>query len=133
MTQMDSLFAEARALAAGVEDSAAAAAEAERARHVADVAAAQTKLKAALVDGLEARVREAAAGGARELELLAFEGGDTYDGTFCFLYLVRGPRQADPEIVPLLTTLRRELAPFRVRHEWKTGTVMNRVMLTWRD
>lgn len=130
---MDSVFEEARALAATFEHDAAAAAERERQAHVAAVAVAQAKLRATLLEDFRDRVREAAAAGKRELELLAFEGPDTYDGVFCYLYLLRGPRQAEAGLVPLLATLRRELAPFRVRHVWKQGTVMNRVVVSWGD
>lgn len=130
---MESLWTEARTLVATFEDDAAAAAERERAAHVAAVAVAQAKLRATLLEDFGDRVREAAARGARELELAAFEGPDTYDGEFCYLYLLRGPRVAEAGVVPLLATLRRELAPFRVRHVWRQGTVMNRVVVTWGD
>ena len=65
--------------------------------------------------------------------VLVFDGNDTYDGEFFYLFLLKGPRQADPGIRPLLATLRRALAPFRVVHEWKTGTVQNRVYVTWSE
>jgi hypothetical protein len=34
--------------------------------------------------------------------------------------------------VPLLDTLRRELAPFEVRHVWTAGSNENKVVLSWK-
>lgn len=125
---MYALFAKARALSSaaprpidGDEGST---------RHALAVAAAQSQLLDGLLDGVEARVEEAARAGGRELVLLEFEGSDTYAG-FHTLYLVKGPRQPESDVVPLLDGLRRRLAPFRVTHAWRPGSVHNRVVLSW--
>lgn len=128
------LFAEARALATAFEDEQARLVDEERAAHVANVAAAQSRLLARLTEGLEDRVLAAAAEGKRELEVLVFEGSETFDDEFCYLYLLKGARgQPEEGVVPLLATMRRMLAPFRVRHVWRLGTVQNTVLVSWRD
>lgn len=125
------LCARARELASAFEDGAAAAEETARQAHVAAVAAAQDRLLRHLLDGVGEGVLEAAGRGKRELDLVAFEGGDTFEGEFTYLYLLRGPRQREPGVEPLLPRLRACLAPFRVRHVWKPGTVQNAVVVSW--
>ena len=83
------------------------------------------------MDGFGDRVTAAAREGKRRLEVLAFEGSETFDGTFFTLYLVKGPRVPVAGVEPLMTRLRRELVPFTVQHVWKEGTVQNAVMVAW--
>lgn len=128
---MDSLFAEVQSLVAAAKQDAVRREEEERAAHVAAVRAAQGRLLSTLLDGFEGLVRAAAAEGLHEVDLLSFEGADTFDGEFCFLYLLKGPRQAEEGVEPLLPNLRRALAPFRLRHVWRQGTVQNRLVVSW--
>ena len=129
---MDPLFERARRLTAEHGELVAKEAELGRQAHLANVWAAQQKLLTTLVDSsLEDAVLGAARQGKTEVELLAFQGSDTFDGHFCSLYLLKGPRLPEPGVVPLLRTLRQMLAPFRVKHVWDEGTVQNTVTLTW--
>lgn len=139
MTDADaaSLFAEARAVAASREGAAVTAAQDERAALAAAVTAAQDRLLTTLLEGFTEKVRRAAHEGKRETELLAFNGGDTFDDQFCYLFLLKGPRSTDrdacPGVVPLLGTLQNRVAPFRLRHVWKQGTVQNSLVASWAD
>lgn len=135
---MDALFEQARALSAAHEDAQAQAAAREAEEHALAVAAAQDRLLDRLVQDAEGAVLEAARQGRQEAELLVFEGGDTFDGEFCYLYLLKGPRARQPgqpggaRVRPLLPRVRERLAPFHVRHDWKLGTVQNAVVVSWR-
>ena len=131
---MYDLYDEARALIVARRAQETRDAETEAAAHVSAVSLAQSQLLSRLLDGFQERVMEAAREGRCEMELLAFEGGDTFDDEFCYLYLLRGPRQPDSfnsGIAPLLPALRGSLAPFRVRHVWKQGTVQNSLVVAW--
>lgn len=128
---MHALFEQARSLVAAHDDSEAREAEREAVQHARAVADAQDRLLDRLVADADRVVLEAARQGRREAELLTFEGGDTFDGDFCYLYLLRGPRTRQPGVVPLLPRVREKLAPFLVRHVWKTGTVQNAVVVSW--
>ena len=128
---MDALYAEAQALVAQFEDDRLQAEMREREDHVRAIKTAQAQLLRTVTDGLADRVMQAAREGKRELELLAFEGGDTFDGEFCYLYLLKGPRQPEDGVEPLLPRLRKQLLPFSVRHVWRQGTVQNRVVMAW--
>ena len=128
---MEALFREAQALASRCEHDRAQAGALEEAARLEAIAAAQDLLLAALTEGLAERVLQAAREGKHELDLLAFQGSDTFDGEFCYLYLLKGPRQREEGVHPLLPRLRRELSPFVVRHVWKAGTVQNRVVVAW--
>lgn len=99
--------------------------------HVVAVRDAQDTLLARLLDGLGARVTAAASAGETQLDLLAFDGNDTFDGWFHTLYLVKGPREREPGVEPLLPRLREALAPFRVLHVWRKGTAHNRLVVSW--
>lgn len=140
---MHTLYSEAQTLTTACVQRELRREEEERVAHEAAVAVAQERLLTHLLAGLEDRVREAAGQGRTEAELLEFNGNDTFDGEFCYLYLLKGPRgQKDrqgpgraqdpsPRVWPLLRTLRTALAPFVVRHLWKTGTVQNSVAVSW--
>lgn len=126
------LFAEARALTAAAKEREAGDAAAAAEAHVAAVAAAQARLLARLTGALEATVLAAAAEGRREAELLAFEGGEAFEDTgLVCLYLLKGPRQPEPGVRPLLPELRRALAPFVVKHVWRPGSTRNSVVVSW--
>ena len=135
---MDALFVEAQLVSRRVEANVAAAAAEELEEHVRAVAAAQRQLMGTMLADFEAKVREAAAQGLREVTLLEFEGQDTLCDLY-YLYLLKGPRsspRAPPSghvhgVVPLLVTLRDALKPFRVTHVWKDGTVHNSVKAFW--
>ena len=72
--------------------------------------------------------------GRTEVELLAFEGGDAFEDTgLVTLYLLKGPRQAERGVRPLLPALRRSFAPFTVTHVWRAGTTHNSVVVSWAD
>lgn len=136
---MDSLFEQARTLSAAYDDAQEREAAREAQDHARAVAAAQDRLLDRLVQDVEQAVLEAARAGRREAELLVFQGGDTFDGEFCYLYLLKGPRATQPLQAPplprprpLMPRLRERLAPFSVRHDWKPGTVQNAVVVSWR-
>lgn len=128
---MDSLCAEVRSLVAHAEEDALRREAEERAAHVAAARAAQDRLFETLLHGFEGLVRGAAAEGKHEVDLLAFEGADTFNNEFCYLYLLKGPRQPEAGIQPLLPELRRAVAPFRLRHVWRPGTVQNKLVVSW--
>lgn len=129
---LHALYTEARALTAASLREQQRREEEERAAHEAAVAAAQDRLLGRLLNGLEDRVREAASEGKREVELLVFEGNETFDGEFFYLYLLKGPRdRRGARVVPLLRTMQQSLAPFSVKHIWKLGTTQNQVVLAW--
>lgn len=128
---MDKLFGEAQALVALCEDSRLQAEARDREARLRGIRSAQARLLEGLTEGLSDRVLHAAREGARELDLLTFNGADTFDGEFCYLYLLKGPRQQEEGVDPLLPRLRRLLAPFSVRHVWEQGTVHNRIVMAW--
>ena len=128
---MQSLFSEAQELTRGVEAGLARRAEEARAVHLAAVSRAQTALLERIVEGVPGAVRASATRGERIAAVLEFQGPDTFDGEFCYLYLLKGPRGGDPDIKPLLATLRDALTPFRVTHDWRDGTVANAVTVAW--
>jgi len=135
---MDALFVDAQLVSRRVEVDVAAAAADELEEHVRAVAAAQRQLLDTMLADFEAKVREAAGKGLREVTMLEFEGQDTFCDLY-YLYLLKGPRsspRAPPSghvhgVVPLLVTLRDALKPFRVTHVWKDGTVHNSVKASW--
>ena len=106
-------------------------AEEARRQHLTGVARAQKALLERIVDAVPEAVRSSAARGERTAVVMEFQGPDTFDGEFCYLYLLKGPRGGDPEITPLMMLLRGALKPFRVTHEWRDGTVGNTVTVSW--
>jgi len=130
-TPLHGLFVEAQILSRRKEVDVATAAAEELSRHVKDVAAAQRQLMDTMLVDFEAKVREAAEKGLREVTVLEFEGQDTYCDLY-YLYLLKGPRSSHvPGVVPLLVKMRDALKPFRVTHVWKDGTVHNCVTVSW--
>lgn len=125
------LFAEARALSEAAEAAKESRARDETAARLAAVADAQARLRDRILARFDAAVREAAAAGEREVALAEFDGGDTFDGEYCYLYLFKGAREPEAGVTPLLATLKKDLAPFDVSHEWRTGTVHNVVRARW--
>lgn len=126
------LCAEARALSAAARERREEEAGAEREAHAAAVARAQALMQERLLGGLEARVLAAATEGRREAELMSFEGGEAFEDTgFVCLYLLKGPRQPEPGVRPLLPALRNAVAPFTLRHVWRPGTTRNSVVVSW--
>lgn len=131
MGEMDVLYSEARALTQGLDTGASRRAEEARVQHLAAVSLAQLALLRRVTEFVPEAVRACAARGERHAVVLQFQGPDTFDGEFCYLYLLKGPRGGDPEITPLLVTLRDALKPFRVTHEWRDGTVANTLTVAW--
>jgi hypothetical protein len=100
-------------------------------------------------------VLTAAAAGLREATVLSFRGNEAVEvppapaapepgeqppapSELCYLFLVRGPRDAPDRrrlvahgFEPLLMRMRRELAPFRVTHRWDRATNGNEVVVAW--
>ena len=105
---------------------------------------AQDQLKRKIVDSLPDLIRVAAAQGLCSADVLVFGGGDKFkvEGTneeFPLLFLLKGP--TDPEqkqklasegFLPLLEVLRRDVAPFDLRHSWTVGTNVNKLTVSWR-
>ena len=98
---------------------------------LAAVASAQAKLRERMLADFDSAVRAAASAGKRAAVLAEFDGGDTFDGEYCYLYLLKGARGGEPGVTPLLDTLRAAVAPFDVDHEWLAGTVHNVVRVRW--
>lgn len=152
VTSVQALFAEARELTTQVARRDADL-EAQRLRSLArGVRAAQDRLMADIVRTMAVVVPQAAAHGQRSADVLQFQGADKYvcgadddggDGggdeeSYCYLYLVRGPRERVHReelramgVHPLLPRIRRELAPFVVRHVWNPATNGNTVSVSW--
>lgn len=128
---MDELHRLARELCAEAGERRAREAREDEDMHVVAVRDAQDTLLARLLDGLGERVKAAASGGETQLDLLAFDGNDTFDGWFHTLYLVKGPREREPGVEPLLPRLREALAPFKLHHVWRRGTAHNRLVVSW--
>lgn len=112
-------------------------------RAIEKICKAQEKLKAHIQDKVPDAIRIAAAKGHTMTDIITFHGNDKFiiegeGDEFPILFLLKGP--ANPEqrqmllaegFVPLLETLRREMAPFEVRHNWTVGTNQNRLSLVW--
>lgn len=114
--------------------------EAEAARLAVCMAEESERLWAALVQSVPEAVMSAARQGLRTASIVQFEGSAKY-GTFCYLYLIKGPHNdaaawQDMQragCVPLLTRLRDLLRPagFRVWHAWDRATNDNTVCVAW--
>ena len=128
---MDVLYSEALAQTHGADTGASRRAETARVEHLAAVSLAQTALLRRITEVVPDAVRACAARGERHAVVLQFQGPDTFDGELCYLYLLKGPRGGDPDITPLMVTLRDALKPFRVTHEWRDGTVANTLTVAW--
>lgn len=114
-----------------------------RARELRDMGdrlrAEQEQLRRAVMGTLPAAVRRAAADGQRAAVVLRFGGADKLV-EFCYLYMLRGPRDAADRaemramgVRPLLPRLRAELqaAGFGVHHAWQRSTNDNTLAVTW--
>lgn len=100
--------------------------------------ALQVKLKDVIVKKVPDAVRLAAGVGSTSAVVLEFNGADKFEGEFSYLFLLKGPRDAQQRdvlmargFVPLLETLRHSLAPFEVRHSWVPGSNLNKLSLVW--
>lgn len=155
------LFVHAREVSAkAAVDNLAREAEARR-EFVTRVAKAQEELCRRVHETLDEKIRTAAAAGQRGVKILSFAGpekfewtppGDTTDdaadtaaddadaanATFSYLFLVKGPREYEARedlvrdgVGTVLQTLRDDLAPFGVRHEWDQATNHNSVTVFW--
>lgn len=155
---LTALFVHAREVSAkAAADNLAREAQARR-EFVDRVAKVQEELCRRVYETLDETIRTAAAAGQRSVKVLSFEGpekfawlpasddtvgdttddGDTAKQTFSYLFLVKGPREyevreelARDGLGTVLQTLRNELAPFGVRHEWDQATNHNSVSVFW--
>jgi hypothetical protein len=135
-------------------------AEARR-EFVTRVAKTQEELCRRVHETLDEKVRTAAAAGQRGVKILSFAGPEKFEwtppetppadagadsdkdadessATFSYLFLVKGPREYEARedlvsdgVGTLLQTLRDDLAPFGVRHEWDQATNHNSVTVFW--
>lgn len=133
------LYRDARAATAAAADSLAEYELASEAAFVAQVEAAQDALVSGLVRSAPERIRAASAAGQDHVSLLDWVGPEKFnpagdgpprEADLCYLFLVKGPREPD-HVGGCLQRLRRELAPFRVRHEWNQSTNLNSVIASW--
>ena len=133
--------------------------EAEARREfVTRVAKAQEELCRRVHETLDEKIRTAAAAGQRGVKILSFAGPEKFEwtppcddapgddapaapdatATFSYLFLVKGPREYEARedlvrdgVGTVLQTLRDDLAPFGVRHEWDQATNHNSVTVFW--
>lgn len=133
------LYREARAATLSASTDLAEYELASEAAFVAQVEAAQTALVARILGGAADRIRAAAAAGQDHVSLLDWVGPEKFnpagdgpprEADLCYLFLVKGPREPD-HVNGCLPRLRRELAPFRVRHDWNQATNLNSVIVSW--
>jgi hypothetical protein len=155
------LFVHAREVSAkAAVDNLEREAEARR-EFVTRVAKAQEELCRRVHETLDEKVRTAAAAGQRGVKILSFAGPEKFDwtprgdtttdaaadtatdddsgsATFSYLFLVKGPREYEARedlvrdgVGTVLQTLRDDLAPFGVRHEWDQATNHNSVTVFW--
>jgi hypothetical protein len=127
--------ATSEAAVAHVEETAAEAEAAEGERLRAEVA----RLRAELLSALPGAVREAAAAGQRAAVLLRFQGADKL-GDYCYLYMIKGPRDRDEKnrlrawrVRPLLHDLGEALRQqgFKLHHAWQRSTNENTLTVMW--
>lgn len=137
-------YAQLHALACRVSSEACAKARADEEEEAARMAACMREesehLLSVIVQGLPSAVMDAARQGLREAVVAQFEGCTKF-GTFCYLFLIKGPHNdltAWQEMkragcVPLLTRLRDLLQPagFRVWHSWNRATNDNTLCVAW--
>lgn len=118
-------------------------ADAERLREICETGtrlrAEQERLFQIVMQSIPGAVREAAACGQRTAVVMRFAGADKLD-EFCFLYMLKGPHNAEHRAEmhamgarPLLYRLRASLhaAGFGVHHSWQRATNDNSLAITW--
>jgi hypothetical protein len=103
---------------------------------------AQRVLKTTILDKIPDAIRLAAAKGLTHTDVFSFHGNQKFQSgetdEYPLLFLLKGP--TDPEqrhklasdgFVPTLELLRKEVAPFDLRHSWTVGTNVNKITVSW--
>lgn len=103
---------------------------------------AQELLKKDFLDRISDAIRLAAAKGLTTADVFEFHGNQKFQTgdseEFPLLFLLKGPTDHEQRhklshdgFMPLLEALRREVAPFELRHSWMPGTNTNKITLSW--
>jgi len=105
---------------------------------VVETTALQAQLRTRIMGKFSETVLAAAGLGRCYVDVLAFGGTEKYEDDYSFLFLIKGARDDAQRnemgaagFVPLLETLRHELAPFEVRHTWAAGSNKNKITVLW--
>lgn len=103
--------------------------------HVARVVDAQDRLLKQMLGRLPQVKQEAESEGKSEADILVFDGMDTFENYFFYLYLLKPPIKGPPPpgFQPLLHRLQTELHPLQVTHVWEEGTRHNRIVVSWEN